>query len=468
MVFHQQRESGGLSLWAQISVQSGPFLSMLDGSIVNVAVPRISSDFHASLDTTSWTISAYLLALGVVLPASSWLAKKYGFRPVYLFTVISFGITSLGCAVAPNIETLIAFRALQGMAGAPLVPLALSLIFTGTNRYQIPLVLNLALFLAPALGPTVGGLLVIDVGWRAIFLINVPIVVVAVIGALRLPDRRFESASDHFDLAGLAMLMAGMVGLTYGATEVSSASWTSPVAIGSLAGGMACIAGYLLWARRVPVPVLSLSSLGNAAHRLALLCFTIGSVVLWAMIFLIPVYVQQAQGHSAVVAGLVLLPQGVVMGIAAPFGELLVRSGRLRFSVTVGFLVLAATTAGLLAVDTRTAPLELSLIVGGRGIALALIIQPLIAGLLADRDAAELADASTVFTVSQRIGGSLGVGVIAAFYQARLPSGHALTDTTWLLVVLALVGVVPALGLPLRTAQASLASGNTGFSRSPQ
>jgi EmrB/QacA subfamily drug resistance transporter len=449
-------ESERLSLWAQVSIQSGPFLSMLDSSIVNVAINNIASDLHASIGAVSWTISAYLLALGAFLPASAWLAKRYGLRRIYLISVIGFGLTSIGCAAAPSIGTLIAFRALQGMVSAPLVPLALSLIFTGTNRYQMPLALNLSLFLAPALGPAVGGLLVSAWSWRAIFLINAPVVVLGVIGAMRLPDRQFQRPpKGSFDGVGLALLVVGMTSLTYGAYEISSSGSGTAVAWTTLVVGVLMIGGYLAWARRVTHPVVRLNSLASQRQLLGLGCYTVASIVLWAMLFLVPVYVQQAQGHSAITAGLVLMPQGIVMGLAAPLGEKLVRSGRLRLTVTVGMIVLAATTAGLLAVRLTTPPWLLSLIVGGRGIALALTVQPLIAGLLGDQDATELADASTVFTVSQRIGGSVGIGAVAAFYTARISSGHAFTDTAWLLIILALLGAVLATGLPRRSIPAS-------------
>jgi EmrB/QacA subfamily drug resistance transporter len=442
-----------LGLWTQISVQCGPFLSMLDGSIVNVAVTDISKEFHTSLSTVGWTISAYLLALGAGLPASAWLARGFGTRRVYLIGLIGFGLASLGCALAPTIGALIVFRALQGLTGAPLVPLALSLIFTGNTRYQMPIALSLMLFLAPALGPGLGGILILAWGWRPIFMVNIPVIAIALVGAFRIPDiqRRAGFRGRRFDVTGLVLLAAGMTLITYGTFEISRVGLETSVGLSTCLVGIALLVVYIRKERGTHDPILTLRILTGAAQRLGLGCYTIASVVLWAILFLVPVFVQQTQGRSAITAGLVLMPQGIVMGLAAPLGEVMVRTGRLRLTVSVGMLVLAGSTAALLTVGVHTAAWLLAVIVGGRGIALALTVQPLIAGLLGNQAGAEMADASTVFTVSQRIGGSIGVGMIAGFYQERVATGHAFTDCAWLLVILALLGAALAVNLPRRS-----------------
>lgn len=449
----------GFTLAAYFSIMVGPFISMLDGNIINVAVPDISHDLHTTLSAVSWTISAYLLALAAGLPASAWLVRRYGTRRVYLLTLAAFGVASAGCALSTNVETLIAFRALQGFVGAPLVPVALSMLFKGETRYQMPAAIGLMLFLAPALGPSAGGLIIGAAGWRPIFLINVPIVALGMVGALRLPaDDSSGRSTAAFDVLGLALLVAGMVLLTYGAVDLTSSGVHSLTGWPSIAVGAVLIAGYALHAHRSANPILDLELLTRLSAQVGLLCCTIASVVLWAMLFVIPVYVQQTMGLSATAAGLILLPQGIVMGAATPLGEVMLRTGRLRLTVTLGMIVLGATTAALFVVVPSTPSWLLALILAGRGVALALTIQPLVAGLLGDGANASMTDSSTVFTMSQRIGASLGIAAVAAFYQARVSGGHAFGDTITLLVLLGAAGAVFALLLPGRV-QAPRASG---------
>src|ERR1700712_1917360 len=165
---------------ARYGLLVGPLLSMIDSSIVNVAVPSIARDFgtHGNavdLSQIQWVVSGYLLALGVSLAATAYLAKRFGVLPVYMVSMVLFVLSSAACAAAGNVDWLIAFRALQGFVGAPLVPLALSILLgkDGIGGGKIPISAALTLFLAPALGPTLGGLLIGAGGWRCIFLVNV-------------------------------------------------------------------------------------------------------------------------------------------------------------------------------------------------------------------------------------------------------------------------------------------------------
>lgn len=447
------RPTPKLSAAALFAIMIGPFISMLDGNVINVAVADISRELHASIAQVGWTISAYLLALAASLPATAWLAKRFGTRRIYMVALAAFGVASVACAAAPNVEALIGARAVQGFVGAPLVPLALSMLFVGDTRYRMPAALGLMLFLAPALGPSVGGLIIGAVGWRPIFLINVPIVAAGLLGALQLPTDEQKGAANQvpFDALGLVLLVGGMTAVTFGASELTRVGVHTVAGWAAVAVGVVLLIGYGVRERIVKFPILDLSMLAQTATQVGLGCCTIASIVLWAMLFVIPVYVQQSMGLSATVAGLILLPQGVIMGLGSPLGEVMIRTGRLRLTVVLGMLILTVTTAGLLVVTTTTSPWLIAAILGGRGIALALTIQPLVAGLLGDGADVAMADSSTVFTVSQRIGASLGIAAVAAFYQARFATGNAFGDTVTLLVVISAVGAALALLLPRRT-----------------
>lgn len=200
----------------QYALLAGPLLSMLDSSIVNVAVEPIARELHASLTVVQWTVSGYLLALGAGLAATAYLARRFGTLAVYRVSVIAFTAASALCALAPDAGVLVGARIVQGLVAAPLVPLAMSMLLgrdTGGARAISP-VAGILLFLGPALGPTVGGALIGAAGWRAIFLINVPLGVLAAVAvryvpAAMAPERR---PGARFDLPGLILLAAGRLG----------------------------------------------------------------------------------------------------------------------------------------------------------------------------------------------------------------------------------------------------------------
>jgi EmrB/QacA subfamily drug resistance transporter len=212
-----------------VGLLAGPFMSMIDSSVVNVALAVIARSFKTDLATAQWVISGYLLALAFGLPASAFLAKRYGTRRIYLVSMAGFTLSSLACAFAPTLPVLIATRVLQGFCGAPLVPLAMNVLLgpNGRARRGIPPVAGVLLFLAPALGPTIGGLLLRVGAWPLIFLVNVPIGLLGLIGAARI-NTEVAGEGDRaarFDPLGLALASFGLTLAIYGATAGAQKSW---------------------------------------------------------------------------------------------------------------------------------------------------------------------------------------------------------------------------------------------------
>jgi EmrB/QacA subfamily drug resistance transporter len=403
---------------ARYGLLVGPLLSMIDSSIVNVAVPDIAKELHAALDNVQWVVSGYLLALGVALALTAYLAKRFGTLRVYLVSMILFVIVSAACAIAPNIEFLVAFRALQGFVGAPLVPLALSILLGkgGIGGGKIPVSAALMLFLAPALGPTLGGLLIGAGGWRWIFLVNVPVGIIGLLLMLRVPRHlgAQADAATRFDPVGFVLLGAGLTAALFGATEGTSAGWDSPLAWGTLAGGLALLVLYTVWALRRAHPAVDVKMILHRNSALALVLQVFCSVVAFGTVFLIPVFTQSVQGYSAVETGLALLPQGVIMGLGTFVGQKL--SGRipLRVLVVAGFGALAVSSVYLLFIEQNT-PLWLTAVaLSVRAIAIGFVTTPLLVAMLAPLPESELADGNTLFNITQRLGGSIGVSILGS------------------------------------------------------
>src|SRR5262249_52422889 len=295
-----------LSVLVMIGLLAGPFLTMVDASVVNVAAPRIAGSFHADLETVQWTVSGYLLALAAMLAASAWLTRRFGSRNVYVICLVAFTATSVLCALAPTIQFLIAMRALQGIAGAPLTPISMSMMMGGSSNaarqvQRSSAAAALLLFLAPALGPSLGGILINAFGWPSIFLINLPFGIVGVCGALGIADR-FTLPADRtarLDPWGLAFLALGMSLSLYGAARGPSHGWTNPGVWPFWASGLVLVATYVAWAGRRPEPVLSLRALRERQAALSMALITLVSVVSFSALFLVPVFMQSIQHFSA-------------------------------------------------------------------------------------------------------------------------------------------------------------------------
>jgi EmrB/QacA subfamily drug resistance transporter len=419
-----QTKAARMTPLALFVLLSGSLLSMIDSSVVNVAVPDISQQLGAPLTTVQWTVSGYLLALAAMLPATAFLGRRFGTVRIYGLSLAAFTLASALCALAQTAPELIAFRAVQGLAAAPLVPLSLNLLFGQSEEAvkDLPTSAGLVLFLGPALGPTIGGLLVSTWGWPSIFLVNLPIGAAALLGLRHLRRVGFVDEPERtarFDPLGLAMLSVGLTIAIYGTSQAPSHGWWSRSASPYWVGGVLLLAAYTVWALRRRDPAVDLRLLRTARSALSVTLCVLASVAMFGVLFLLPVLVQEIQGHSALAAGLVLLPQGVVMGLSTGVGRNL--SGvRLRVAIILGFAAIAATSLLLVVVQVDTPLWIVALVMAGRGLGVGLVIQPLLTGMLGGLPKRELAHANTLFNVGQRLGGSVGVSLLATLFSIRV------------------------------------------------
>ena len=454
---------------AQVVLLAGPMLSMIDSSVVNVAVPVIVTDLHTTLATTAWALSGYLLGLAVGLAASPWLARRFGTMPAYRAALAGFVLASAACAVVPNVGLLIAARVVQGLLGAPMVPLAMGLLLgkDGAARTMPPSA-GIMLFAAPALGPALGGLLIGAFGWRSVFLINLP-VGLAALGGMRLLRRthgeRRGDPSARLDLPGLVLLSAGLGLASYGASQGPGHGWLSAASAPAWLAGLALIGGYLLWYRHRPgrrpvvgssAPAVNLSVLGSPRRALTLALACVASVVLFSVLFLAPVFLQDIQHRTTGVTGLALLPQGVVMGLASWLGSVLIERGRARPAIIAGSVVgglalLAVATLGMLLLGPGTPVWASATLFCGRGLALGLTVQPLVMELVGDLPGDKLPDANTLFSITERLSGSFGIALLATYYAQRVRITGvpvaAFHDCAAVLAAAAAAGALAALGL---------------------
>jgi EmrB/QacA subfamily drug resistance transporter len=429
----------GLPPLVLVGLLAGPFMSMIDSSVVNVALAAIAHGLNTELSAAQWVISSYLLALALGLPASAYFARRFGTRRVYLLSIVGFTVASLACALAPTLPILILARTLQGFCGAPLVPLAMNILLdpNGMGERGIPAVAGMLLFLAPALGPTIGGLVLQTSGqggaaWPLIFLINVPIGLIGFLGATRISadlaggqGSRAKEDGDgnqaHFDPLGLLLLGGGLALVIYGATAGVQTSWLAPAVWPFWSSGLALLALYLPYALAIrSYPAVDLNLLRHPQSALALFLVCLVSIVMASTLLLIPIYVQHIQGGSPLVAGLTLLPQGLVMGLGILLGNALTRRWGERACILAGTIILMATTGLLLFLELGTPAWLTALLLMGRGLATGLVLTPLLTVMLYRLSQRELPDGNTLFTVTDNLSGSVGIALLATLLQHQV------------------------------------------------
>jgi EmrB/QacA subfamily drug resistance transporter len=455
-----------------IVVILGAIMSVLDTTIVNVALHDLSGDLHATLGGIQWVITGYLLSLAAVIPVTGWAVRRYSARRLYLIALVVFTAGSALCALATSSGELIAFRVIQGIGGGMITPIGQMILVKAAGPRNLPKVMSLIgvpIVLAPVFGPTLGGLLLQTVGWQWIFLINAPIGALALVLALRLlpHDEAGTEQAGRLDFIGLALAAVGVVGVTYGLSESETAGSlvASSVLVPVLAGIM-LLGLFVVRTRRSANPLLDLRLFANPAFRAAsIVTFCLGAALFGAMI-LMPLYFQTIRGETAISTGLLLIPQGIGGGLGMFLsGRLTGRIGAGRTSL-LGGLILAVATIPFVLVTATTSFLVIDGAMLVRGIGVGLAIMPAMTAAFSVLRKDQINDASPQLTVLQRVGGSLGTAIIAVVLQGH--TEHATTmraaasgfsQTYWWVMGVTLIALVPTLVLARIERQARAQAG---------
>ena len=458
-----------------IVVILGLIMSVLDTTIVNVALHDLSGDLRASLESIQWVITGYLLSLAAVIPITGWAVRRFSARRLYLVALVVFTAGSALCALASTSGELIAFRVLQGIGGGMLTPIGQMILVKAAGPRNLPKVMSfigVPVVLAPVLGPTLGGLLLQSVGWQWIFLINVPVGIAAFALAMRLlpHDTAGTEQAGRLDVVGLVLAAAGTVGITYGLSKSASAgSLTASSVLVPVLTGLVLVGLFVLHARRVEHPLLDLSLFSIRAFRAAsVVTFCLGAALFGAMI-LMPLYFQAVRGEDALQTGLLLIPQGLGGGIGmALSGRITERLGAGRTSL-IGGLILVFATIPFVLISASTTFVLIGAAMLVRGIGIGLSIMPAMTAAFSVLSREQVNDASPQLTVLQRVGGSLGTAIIAVVLQGHLNNAahtHAalaasFASTYWWVMAVTLIALLPSaalMGIERRTRDATRTS----------
>ena len=404
----------------------GAFMSILDQTIVNIAIPRLQSAFGADLNGVQWVLTAYILTQGVVTPTTAFFSDRFGTKRFYITALTIFTVGSTLCGLAWSLPVLIVFRILQGVGGACLFPLAITMLYREFPPQQRGLASGLfaiAALLAPAVGPTLGGYFVTYVDWPLIFFINVPIGILGIILAILLLREVRTETQTRFDVPGFILAATGLAAVLYGLSDASTDGWESAKVLGSLIGGgvILCffVALELNLARREKQPLLDLRLFANRPFLSSNITNAFITFAFFGGLFLFPVYLQNLRGLNAFQAGLLLLPQAFASIVTALIGGRVVDRFGVRVVVIPGLVLLAFASWQLsyLTLDTPYGWLQVLFVL--RGLALGLIIQPLNVSALSDIHPRKFAQASSLYTVLRFVSTSLGIAVLATLVQTQ-------------------------------------------------
>jgi EmrB/QacA subfamily drug resistance transporter len=459
----------------------GAIMTVLDATIVNVALPTLGREFGTSIATIQWVTTAYLLAFASVIPLTGWASQRLGTKELWLLSLALFTVGSLLAGLSWSIGALIAFRVVQGLGGGMIMPLGQTILAqaAGPQRMgRVMSIIGVPLLVAPIIGPVIGGALIDAASWRWIFFVNLPVSAIAFLLAVKLLPRVPRRGERKLDLLGAILLPAGIALFLWGLAESGQrATLTAATPLTALLLGLTLVAGFVFHALRTSEPLLDVRLFGRRGFAAAAATNLTLGVALFGVALLLPLYFQIIRGRSPLETGLLLIPQGLGAAIAISIAGALTDKLGARRVVPVGIvLALSGTLAYTqIGVDSAYWYLAAALFLIGAG--LGATITPSMAAAFQDLAHAEIPSATSAINVVQRVAASLGTALLAVILQraiaANLSGFHgdigqaaalarhdpqhaapAIADafgtTFWVAFALTAVALVPALMLPAK------------------
>ena len=424
--YDDAKGQGGIAYkWLVVAVVIfGIFMSILDTTIVNIALAKLQTVFGVGLDEIQWVFTAYLLSLAVSIPLVGYLADRFGIKRVYLTALVLFTAGSALCGLAWSADSIIFFRILQGLGGGALLPLATAMIFSAfppQERGMASAALGIPILLAPALGPTLGGYIVQYSDWRLIFYLNVPVGIAGLFMGLYLLRERRSPNPGRFDLPGFVFSTIGFVTLLYGISDASTDGWTSNKVLLFIGIGIVSLIGFALIELQSESPLLDIRLFKDWNFATGNMILWILQISLFGALFLLPLFLQQLRGLGPFETGLWFLPSAMVSAVTLPLSGFLVDRIGAKWVILTGTVMLALSSFGLSHLNLYTTFWGLQVLLIARNIALGFTLQPSNVVALYNVSRNALPRASSLLNVLRQVMGSLGTAMLATFVQNRTP-----------------------------------------------
>ncbi|MFC4102145.1 MDR family MFS transporter [Paenibacillus xanthanilyticus] len=448
-------------IWPLLAVIIGMIMVILDSTVVNVALPRLVEDFDSSVPTLQWAVTGYTLALSAVIPLAGWMSDRFGAKRIFLTTIVFFTLGSVLCGLAQSPEQLILFRVIQGLGGGMVSPIGFAIVFRLAppgKMGSIMGMLGIPMLLAPALGPILAGYLVDYVSWHWIFIINLPIGIVAFLFGMRFLPRFESKAVPSLDILGMILAPIAFAMLAFGVSEGGTDWGSARTLTGLIVGGTALVL-FIAVELRKREPLLELRVFGSSDFTRGIIIAWVAQIALFGSMLLVPLYLQNVEHFSALKTGVILLPQALFAAAAMPI------AGRMYDKIGARPLVmtgLGLVTAGLfllskLSVDTGIPYVLTALAMMGAGMGMTMM--PINTQLLASAPRQLVTRVTPLTTAAQQVMVSFAVAGLTGFLTSEIKdniakggdpihaSVAAYDDTFFLAAGIALVGAVLALVL---------------------
>jgi EmrB/QacA subfamily drug resistance transporter len=457
-----------------IAIIMGLFMVILDGTAVNVAIPKLMGEFDSTFSVLQWTVTGYALANAAVIPLAGWLSDRFGAKQIFLFSVGFFTIGSLLCALATDPTQLIIYRIIQGIGGGMVMPIAMAFVYRLSPPDKVGAVMGIMgipILLAPALGPLLAGYLVDYASWNWIFLINLPIGIVAlIIGIRSLPAIKRQSVAA-LDKLGMLLAPIAFASLSYGVSEGGN-GWSSTKTITGLSVGIVALILFIIVELRQKQPMLELRVFRSLDFSKAIVIQWISQIALFGTMFLIPLFLQQAKGLSAFDTGLIMLPQALAAGIFMPIAGALFDKIGARPLVMSGMAIVTGAAYLLTQISSTGANSELILPLVLLGAGMGLSMMPLNTHLIQASPQNLVGRVTSLTNAAQQVMTSFAVAglitILASKMKIFTPADGKPTLASWtssfgatfqVLVIIGIAGLVLAIMLK-KPKQAEQAAGS--------
>lgn len=459
------QESKGYKWWLLGVVMVGTFMAVLDVTVVNVGLPTIMRVFGVGISTAEWVITAYMITMTIMLPTAGWLADRYGNKRIYVIGMILFTFGSWLCGRSPTDSFLIGSRALQGIGSGIIQSLGLAIVSREFPPKQLGMALGLWSVAAAAsisFGPLIGGFLVDDYSWHLIFDVNVPIGVLGVVATLLIQKEWKNPGEGRFDWVGFLSVAVFMPATIYALARGNSTGnpkgWAAPEVVGCFAAGAVALAVFIARELRGSHPLLNIRLLGNRNFGVSMLVLLIFGIGMFGGTYLLPLYMQNGLGYTAIMAGMVFLPVGLIQGVLSTASGFLTRYvGALPLVFAgIGVMSLSFFLASRFTVDTTHS--AIMVVVYLRGFGMGLTFAPLNTFSLRHVSQPDMAAAAGISNSIKQLAGSVSIALLTVIMTSRI-AGYtaagfgdrqhiyvkALADDFLFVVVMTLASALPFL-----------------------
>lgn len=428
--------------WVLGNVMIGTFMSVLDATIVNVGLPKIMTSFGVGLDRIEWVLTAYMLALAVMLPTTAWLADRFGYKRMYFLGLLFFTLGSFLCGVSPNENALILSRIIQGLGAGTIMPIGMAIITREFPPQQRGLALgfwSIAAAASVSFGPLIGGYLVDTFDWPLIFDVNVPVGIIGLLVTVMIQREYVNPHVKEFDLVGFItiglFLPLVLYALSEGNAVTNTAGWHAPKILICFGISIIALAVFIANELMVAHPLIELRLLANRNFGITNIIMFLFGMGMFGSTFLMPLYLQNSLGYTAVQAGAVFLPVGILQGLISPISGLAADKINPKIPVVIGILMMALSfyLNSQMSYLTEKSFIYTTLVL--RGVGMGMLFTPLAAVSLIEIPREKMAQASGLTNTIRQLAGSFGVAILATLLSTRVKYhvqmfGEAINSTT--------------------------------------